>query len=230
MCNVIRLKSLLLIYSAVNDNWARVALMHSLARDLYASTANTDFRERITGNGDAFPFDVDAYSTIENESRIVGMVMAWSVVTLESLVNHQLAEELGNMVLATMAIEYPAQVTDKLKISRSARSELAKKLIVLSGELQAAGTDLPATITLADALADKRNMIIHDKPFRYTDRGDGDIVIDGFRSRGDSESPFLRFDDLTDFYADCDTVKRYVFKVSSEPIDCDVDFSSLLHG
>lgn len=227
---VIRLKRLLLIYSSVNDNWTRVALMHSIARDLYASTANTDFRDRITGNGDAFPFDANAYTTIENESTIVGMVMAWSVVTLEALVNHQLAEQLGNMVLATMAIEYPAQVTDKLKISRTARSELAKKLIVLSGELQAAGPDLTAAIALADALADKRNMIIHDKPFRYTDRGDGHIVIDYFRSRGDSKLANLRFVDLTKFYANCDSVKRYVSKVSSEPIDCDVEFSSLLGG
>ena len=218
------------IYSAVNDNWTRVALMHSVARDLYASTANTDFRNRITGNGDAFPFDTNAYSTIENESRIVGMVMAWSVITLESLVYHQLAEELDNMVLATMAIEYPAQVTDKLNIGRSARSELAKKLVILSGHLQPAGPSLLTAIKVADALADKRNMIVHDKPYRYTDRGDGDIVIEGFRSRGDSESATLRFDDLTSFYADCDSVKRYVYEASSEPIDCDVDFTSLLCG
>ena len=198
--------------------------MHSIARDLYASTADTDFRDRITKGGKTFPFDVNAYTTIQNESRIVGMVMAWAVVTLESLANHQLAATLNNKVLATMAIEYPALVTDKLKLSRSARSELAKKLIILTD-----GIPTPV-IELADKLADKRNLIVHDKPFRMIDRGDGDIDVDWFRARGDAESPTVRYGDLTAFYKDCDSIKDCVLNASAESIDCEINFYSLLGG
>jgi hypothetical protein len=80
--------------------------------------------------GDTFPFDVQLFDEMERESCIVGMVMAWSVVALESLVNHAIAETLNNRICAIMVIEYPTQVTDKLKMAKCPKSELAKKIFI----------------------------------------------------------------------------------------------------
>lgn len=204
--------------------------MHSIARDLYATTAGTDFRDRITNHGDPFPFDAAAYQTIENESRIIGMVMAWSVVTLESLANHQLAAVLNNRVLALMAIEYPGQVTDKLRLSRSARSELAKKLIILLDGTQSGDSKDTDVVEKADALVDRRNLIVHDKPFRLIDHGDGDIDVEWFRSRGNMDSPPLRYEHLETFYSECDSVATCILGVSSESLGCEIAFRSLLNG
>ena len=110
--------------------------MHSVAREFLDKTHGSEFRHRIISRGDPFPFDLVAHEAMENESHIVGMLMAWSVITLESLVNHALAEAINNKASAIMAIEYPGQITDKLRIGRSARSELAKKLIILSDTLE----------------------------------------------------------------------------------------------
>jgi hypothetical protein len=202
----------------------RVAVMHSLAWELYAKTEGTDFRDRITNRGPLFPFDIGAFNTIQNESRIVGMVMAWSVVTLESLVNHQLAAVLNNRILAVMAIEYPAQVTSKLNLNHSGKSELAKKLIILLDNTEPTTMKVVET---ADALADKRNTIVHDKPFRLIDHGDGEFETEWFRSRGNGDYPTFRYTDLKAFYLDCDLVARSIQKVSSEPLDCEIAFEKL---
>ncbi len=219
------LRSSYLVHSSINDNWLRLSLMHSIARNFYATTEGTDFRNRISGRGNVFPFDANAYDEMTNESAIVGMVMAWAVVTLESLANHQLAEVLNNRILATMAIEYPAQVTDKIKASRCARSELAKKLIILTD----AGVPV-STIKLADTLVDIRNSIVHDKPFRLSSCEDGDVNIEWYRARDDAGSRFVRYEELTAFYKDCETVKDCILNASSESIDCKVNFSELLAG
>ena len=222
-----------MIHSSVEDNWLRVALMHGIARDIYASTQGTEFRERITSGGEIFPFDVSMFDSMESESRIVGMVMAWSVVTLESLVNHQLAATLNNKVLATMAIEYPSQVTDKLKLSKSARSELAKKLIILmDGTEQTAELSGKQLVDLADKLADTRNRIVHDKPFSLIDNGDGDVEIQWFRSREGSQHEPIRYGDLPDFYTDCDTIKDCILKTKDFDAltACKIEFGSLISG
>lgn len=217
-----------MIYSAVNDNWLRVKVMHSIANDFYASTSGTDFRRRITSRDEVFPFDPAAYETIENESRIVGMVMAWSVVTIESLVNHQLAVSLNDKAIARTAIEYPAKALRELQISKSPRSELAKKLLILSIQGQIKSDDYSTVFELAAFLADKRNLIVHDKPFRLIDNGHGDVDIHWFRERGEAISPRARYEDLVAFYNDCDTVTRFVLTVNPESLDCNIDFRSLI--
>jgi hypothetical protein len=132
------------------------------------------------------------------ESQIVGMLIAWSVITLESLVNHALAENINNRASAVMAIEYPAKVADTLKISRAARSELAKKVIILSNF-----SEMDSEIVqLCDELADTRNIVIHDKPFECIDRDSGDVEINHVRSRGELKT--FRYDDLAPFFQKCD--------------------------
>ncbi len=206
----------------------RVEIMHSVAQSYYEATHDSDFRERITNGGAPFPFDTVKYDAMEKESCIVGMVMAWSVITLESLVNHSLAEILNNRTSAIMAIEYPRQVTDKLKIAKSTRSELAKKLVILSD----GDENNNEYLSLADELSDTRNLIVHDKPFNYTDYGDGEVEITHFRSRGGVLEKQLRYEDLGKFYGKCDQIKSYLFSfVNLDEMGLDyISFTALKNG
>jgi hypothetical protein len=217
-----------LIYSAVNDNWARVKILHAVAREFLDETRGSDFRQRIIGGSDIFSFDVAAFDSMEKESQIVGMLMAWSVITLESLVNHALAEAINNKASAVMAIEYPSQVTEKLKIGKSARSDLAKKLIILSNTLEL-GSEI---LQLCDELADIRNAVLHDKPFDYIDLGDGDVEINYFRSRGENDGKMARYDVLVPFFRKCDRLADYILSKTENSLfeNGELGFSSLLIG
>lgn len=218
-----------MIYSAVNHNWARVKIMHSVAREFLDETRGSEFRRRIIDRGDIFPFDAAAHDSMEKESHIVGMLMAWSVITLESLVNHTLAETINNKVSAVMAIEYPSQVTKKLKIGKSARSELARKLIILSNAFEPDSEILQ----LGDELSDIRNIVVHDKPFNYIDFGDGNVKIDYYRSRGESHGETLRYDSLVSFFRKCDRILDYILGKTNNnsPFESgELSFSSLLNG
>lgn len=202
-----------MIHSSIKDNWMRVEIMHSVAQTYYLATHGSDFRGRMINGGSPFPFDAAQYDTMEKESCIVGMVMAWSIITIESLVNHSLAERINNKTSAIMAIEYPGQITDKLKIAKSARSELAKKLVILADNEE----QNTQYISLADDLSETRNLIVHDKPFELIDFGNGEVEITHFRSRGDALEKQFRYDDLADFYKKCDKIKNYAASIS--PID-----------
>lgn len=215
-----------MVLSAVSDNWARVKIVHAVARGFLDETLGSDFRRRTVGKGDVFPFDVAAHDSMEKESQIVGMLMAWSVITLESLVNHALAEAINNKASAVMAIEYPSQVTEKLKIGRSARSELAKKLIILSNTFESDNEMLQ----LCDELADIRNAVVHDKPFDYIDLGDGDVAINYFRSRGEATEEIVRYDSLVPFFRKCDRLVGYILRKTASFENGELSFSSLLNG
>lgn len=217
-----------MIHSSIKDNWMRVEVMHSVAKAYYQSTHSSEFRERMINGGQTFPFDVAQYEKMEKESCIVGMVMAWSVITIESLVNHALAERLNNRTSAIMAIEYPRQITDKLKIAKSTRSELAKKLVILADSDE---SNKEYTL-LADELSEKRNLIVHDKPFDLLDYGDGNVDVTYFKSRGDSLGKLPRYGDLVKFYGKCDSVKDYVASIS--PVEVmgleEISFTKLING
>lgn len=140
---------------------------------------------------------------------MVGMVMAWSVITLESYVNHAIAERLNNQTSAVMAIEFPRQITEKLKIGKSAKSELAKKLIILADE----DKQNSEYISVADELSEVRNLIVHDKPFELLEYEDGEVEITHFRSRGENSESRHRFEHLSDFYLKCDKIRNYVSSI-----------------
>lgn len=217
-----------MIYSAINDNWERVKIMYAMAHEFLDETRGSDSRRRIIGAGDIFPFDVAAHDSMEKESQIVGMLMAWSVITLESLVNHALAEAIKNKASAVMAIEYPSQVTEKLKIGKSAKSELSKKVIILSNTFELDSE----VLQLCDELADIRNAVIHDKPFDFHDLGDGDVEINYFRSRGENGGETVRYDALVPFFRKCDRIVDYILRHAENNLfeSGELSFSSLLKG
>jgi hypothetical protein len=217
-------RSFTLILSAINDNWTRLKILHVVAREFLDDTLGSDFRRRIIGKGEFFPFDLAANDSMEKESQIVGMLMAWSVITLESLINHALAEAINNKAFSVMAIEYPGQITERLKIGRSARSELAKKLIILSDAF-----DLNDEILqLCDELSDIRNTVVHDKPFDYVDFGDGEVEIAHYRSRGESNGEVVRYDSLVPFFRKCDRLVGFISSKVASLEGTEISFVSLL--
>ncbi|MDD3814107.1 MAG: hypothetical protein PHZ02_05625 [Desulfocapsaceae bacterium] len=217
-----------MIYSSIQDNWMRVEIMHSVAQSYYESTHDSDFRERIINRGAPFPFDALQFDTMEKESCIVGMVMAWCVVTLESLVNHSLADIMNNRTAAIVAIEYPGQITNKLRNLPKMSSDLSKKLFILSDSDE----NNSHILSLADELSDTRNLVVHDKPFNYTDLGDGEVALEHYRARGDSSKKIPRYEDLDDFYEKCEQIKSYIFSIiKSDAVGIDViSFTALKNG
>lgn len=193
--------------------------MNSIAKDYFKLTVDTDFRTRMTSPGSAkFPFYVTAYTHMETESCIVGMLMAWSVITLESVINHLIAERINNKIMATLAIEYPSQVIDKTKLGKN-KSELSKKIIILTDGTK----NIEQIITMADELAETRNSIIHDKPFDYIEHDEGEVTIDYFCTRSGNPKKY-HYHEIGEFFKKCDNIINCLLH---DDIKSSHDFSGL---
>ncbi len=106
-----------------------------------------------------------------------------------------------------MAIEYPSLVTDKLNVAKSQKSELSKKLAILSDD----DKNNREILSLADELSGIRNRIVHDKPFDLIDFGDGEVEIIHFNSRNySSENIDTMYESLDDFNKKCEHLKNYL--------------------
>lgn len=192
-------------YSAVQDNWLRVELMYSLTNKYFNLTKDTDFRKRIINKQSMFPYSVTSSQNMSKESTLVGMVMAWSVVALESLLNHALAEKGESIEIGKKSINDPNKVLKELEIKHSYKSKFSAKLIILKNESSNEVMDF------ADKLTIIRNTIIHDKPIDYYEN-DGDVEIEHY---GDSQVDTLityRHDDLKEFFITCDKIKKYIIE------------------
>lgn len=205
-----------MIYSATDDNWMRVTTMHAIVKTHYDSTRGSEFRNRQISNGPFFPFDVTAFDTMQRESCLIGMLMAWSVVFLESLANHILAENLNNRLVAITSIEKPKSILPKF----NSRSELAVKIILINDQKEVDRKILET----ADSLADQRNRIVHDKPF-WLDRDSGEIV--NYSNRGVSGSKTPSYEDLEGFFADCDLIVQALIS-ESENQEIRFSFASMI--
>lgn len=202
-----------MIYSSVNDNWARVSIMHQVAFNYYNSTKDSDFRNRSENKGDLFPFDTSAFEDMQNERHLVGMVMAWSVVTLESMVNHAIAEIFSNRDDAIQAIEYPKQYAKDNNIIGLGNSELSKKMgILFEGNVPGKGVT-----NLADNISETRNTIVHDKPFEIINHGSGNLEIDPLEKRTRKVLEGINFNSLESFYTDCDLIGKSLFNIWQAP-------------
>lgn len=197
--------------------------MHSIALELYKSTEGSDFRNRTINRtiDNFFPFDAVAYDAMAKESCIVSMVMAWSVVALESVVNLGLAENIQFKRDAVKAIEYPKKVLKKTKY----KSDLAVKLIILSDST----ISISEVFDLAEEVSDIRNVIVHDKPFDMVNDDSGDVEVDYFKCRG-KEPKIYRYENLHPFFCSCDQIYRYILTSSKEELYAasGLNFASLI--
>lgn len=210
-----------MIHSAINDNWKRVEMMHSVVRSLYLKTYDSDFRERSLSNSDPFPFDTEMFGVMNEESCMVGMAMVWSVVFLESLANHALAEKINNKLTAITAIEFPQKIIVSFTKLKSCQSDLSKKLMILLGDPESIDTQHKKIAEKADKISKIRNGVVHDKPFEMIDLGEGEVKITDYKTRDENKHRYSHFNDLKDFYSDCEQVKNYIANICS---DTDSDF------
>ncbi len=112
-----------MIYSGVDDNWMRVEMMHAIAKEYYDNTKGSEYRDHRLNPSNRFFIDLEKSMLMDKEACVVGMVMVWSVVTLESLINHVIAEKSENESDAITAIEFP----QRLKITKGIKCELRAK-------------------------------------------------------------------------------------------------------
>ncbi len=189
----------------------RVQIMHSAAYSIYLETHDSDYRNRRLNGGDIFPFNAAEFKIIQKESSIVGMVMAWSVVFLECVVNHALAEKLNDNSEIIDAIEFPKKITGKSKSLKKIHTGLVHKLAILSDNFEID----QKIIDVVCELSSIRNKVVHDKPFEFVDHGEGEVEISHFLKRGDGEFKEYVYDDLKKFYERCDEIKHYITKLAS---------------
>ncbi|MCF7967063.1 MAG: hypothetical protein K9L79_16230 [Methylobacter tundripaludum] len=213
-----------MIYSGVDENWMRVEMMHAIAKEYYDKTKGSEYREHRLNPSNRFFIDLEKSMLMDKEACVVGMVVVWSVVTLESLINHVIAEKSENESDAITAIEYP----QNLKITEEVKSLLAKKMVILSQP----NTVDKRLLKIADDISNVRNEIVHDKPFEYLDYGDGDIEIRHYRKRGNSENKQYTFEYLSSFYKQCHDLCSFIdsYYIYFSPMDGRVCFDKLLSG
>ena len=205
-----------MVLSAVKDNWQRVELMHSVVYEYFKETEDSDFRNRSI-----FPYSLSKSQSMQKESSLVGMVMAWAVVAIESLINHALAEKIKDRELAVKAIGNPKKVLKELTLDFNPESKLGTKVMILDFEYNY------EIVNHAEKISSMRNTIIHDKPYDYCDNK-GDVEIKYYKVSDKVDSNTHRYEDLKDFFISCDAIKKYIEeKVYMETIEIR-NFSSLL--
>ncbi len=197
-----------MIYSAVDDNWLRVELLHSMVMTFHEITQGKELNIEVSAEGKVVLSNFGLYYDIEKESCSVGMLIVWSVVTLEALVNQALAETITDYNSAKESIENPDQYIKRSKIKSNGKSGLARKIEILNRN----ECEISQAIGLAEYICDLRNVIVHDKPFDYTDCGDGVIDIVDLRKRGKPIEKKLRYKDLQAFYQSCDHIREFILK------------------
>jgi hypothetical protein len=134
------------------------------------------------------------------------MIKAWCVVTLESLANHAIAENINNKMVAITAIEFPNNIIQQFKFPYKPKSELSKKIIILNSGLEG----IEELVKTADYLTDTRNLIVHDKPYEYNELDEGNCEIYEFRNRGNQDQEHHKFSNLKEFYQKCDKIAQFL--------------------
>ena len=210
-----------MIYSLAQDHWETVRLVHSIAKLHYIERQ----KWQIAGynkDDEMFPFSIECYTSRQKEIYAVGLVMTWSVITIESLCNHAIADIFDNKGDALDAINSPRKITTRLKISTDIKSDLAYKVHLISDGRNALGCVSKA----ADRISFIRNDIVHDKPFDYYITQDGDLLLGHYSKR--EHRCIYKYDDLPDFFRDCDEITAFILQVSTVNLDSAINFSSLL--
>lgn len=209
-----------MIYSAYEENWNRVNHLYSVAVQLYNKTKDTEFRNRIlTNNANTFPFDAIAFDIIMQERCVVEMAIAWSVITIESLVNYYIAIT-KNHSDAKIIINKPFSI----KVSIKNKSELEQKVSILSNE--AVTDDIRKKI---NRIVTIRNEVVHDKPFMISEDHDLGAKVEFFTEK-EVVKRKIHFENLKEVFDDCDLIIDFISQniQSYDQISSNVNFLRLL--
>lgn len=159
------------------------------------------------------------------EKSIVGMVVTWSAVTLEAILNHTISEQFDNRLAATSAIEDPKSFLKdfKLDVPQGTRSELALKVLIISDSIKP-DSELWKT---ANTIAARRNKIIHDKP-HYFYQSEEYIDEWSYSKRGNEEPSSPSYEFLKEHFKLCDSILDYIERFHTIDEKPSRRFSSLL--
>lgn len=218
-----------MVYSAAINNFERVALLYTIAEEYHQTNKRSGQKERWK-SGDIFPFSVEDWRNIQNESQIVEAVIVFSLITLESLANHIIAEkteaseltkeftEKDTIDLSIGLIEGDYKAFSKIGIKRPPKGDLSKKIKALDKLLSSKPSHYIETLqNIANKLSEARNSIVHDKPFDLTTYDDGNIEFTEFRNRG--KSKIYDFEFLENFFIDCQKIANYFNSFETEEVD-----------
>ena len=206
-----------MIYNRLDDNWHRMRTLMALARTRYEMTKDSDFRRRKIERGDSFPFDVRAYESMDSERCIVEIVVVWSVITTDSLLNLAIAESVREHDQAATAIERPTKYPIG-SFDPKPKWELAKKAAILG--IRTGLRDAAIEVfESCDHLAKIRNGIVHDKPFELIDHSDDGVELREYPWQWQGREFEARFESLPPVFQMCDQVKEFVVAAVPEMKD-----------
>jgi hypothetical protein len=191
------------IKSSISDNYRRIRAIDSLLEVEYELTKGKDIREKIRNNQDIDVNDENDVYYLHEESILVGLLLAWSVTTIECLVNHALAEIIDNKIISTLAIENPRKLFEGIKTKAS--SELSYKIILLDENSEMS----KQIAVIADRIVKIRNQIVHDKPYTI-DYSDMDNIQTEYYSLKDYQPQNIYVEDLTTLFSDMDKIILFV--------------------
>lgn len=208
--------------SSIEENWTRLELMHNVAKQLFDLTKNSEYRDPTYGKEIMFLFCPETVTQVQQEAAIVGMVKVWSFATLESLVNHAIANVFNNRMAAIIAIESPSKIVKPFK-GATPNSELGQKILILNDDLGMTYDDrreeakrrdpnvakMTEELKLADEIAGIRNLVMRDKPFELNTSPEGEVRIRYYGTRL-SEKKRVRYSDLAAFFAKCDQIREHI--------------------
>ena len=216
-----------MIHSSIDKNWMRLEIMISIVRELFNSIEDSDFRHRMMHEGEFFPFSAGDYTLMNKEACMIDVIVCWSVITLESLANHILAEGIEDRDSAIKAIENPRALWQKKELGKNS-SDLAARVArinkhIHNGSLQ----DAKSILDIAQEIAGMRNSIVHDKPFDLTDLGEGEVNIKHLSTRGIPVKR-MQYEDLKTFFSKCDKIKDFILHQLDSVNGVEPSFSSLV--
>lgn len=195
-----------MLYSNVEKSWLRVELMYITVNEYFSLTKNSDFRKRRIKGESFFPYSVSDYQNMNKESSLVEITMVSGVIALESLINYGLAELQDDFELSKKSINNPNKILKERGVSLIPQSKLAKKILILKKNPN------HPIIKLTDILSDNRNKITHDKPFDFSVYERKEVT----KHYNDSNTycKSYQYEDLKDFFIECDKVKTYIIEDS----------------
>lgn len=207
------------IHSETYSNWGAVQQLHRICYEIHV---------RHNKSPDLTSGNLSRVFIEAEEHRMVGVLMTWSVLTLESMANHALAEVIEHEISAINAIEDPKKILKELlpkhkpgETKTTLKSGLSNKLMILA-DRQSIDREI---LKCADWLADRRNNIVHSKPFKYERYGEDEIESTRLAKRGDYEYP--KYSKLESFFTACDHVREFIQSKTMEMNDVP-SFSELL--
>ena len=195
------------INSSIFDNYRRIIAINSLIEAEYELTKGKDIRQQTIKNIDISGMYEDDVYYMHEESILIGLIISWSVTTLEGLVNHAIAETINNKIVSILAIENPRKLFEGMSKLSTISSELSYKIVLLDENSQES-IDIAE---IADRIVKIRNQIIHDKPY-IIDYSDLENVKTEFYSLRKHEFQNIYVEDLIKIYSDMDKIKNFILK------------------